>query len=56
MNDDVDSGNVFRRVIQLFACVTSKFKGKETQKKNILHIKRKYNARKTAVVTLKKQV
>jgi hypothetical protein len=40
----------------LFACVTSKFKGKETQKKNILHIKRKCNARKMAVVTLKKEV
>jgi hypothetical protein len=40
----------------LFACVTSKSKGKESQKKNILHIKRKCNARKMAVVTLKKEV
>jgi hypothetical protein len=34
----------------------SKFKGNETQKKNIFHSKRKCNARKMAAVTLKKKV
>jgi hypothetical protein len=47
------SRNVFRRVRVLFA---SKFKGKETQKKNILRSKRKCNSRKMAAVTLKNKV